>query len=447
MMLGESRVKGVLERILSLSTADQTEAIFLSTNNQLTRFANSYIHQNVASLNTEIAVRVVLGKKVGIAAANSPEDGALAQVVEAATSAARYQRENPDFISLPSPKPIPGVNAFVEATAAFTPEARAKAVGAICRRASELGLNASGAFTSAYYELAVANSLGVFAYYPSTLADLETVAMGDSGSGYAASTSTDVRQIDAEALGREAIEKAIRGRDPVGTEPGEYTVILEEYAIEELLFYLAFMGLGALSVQEKRSFMTGKFGQRIVGENISIWDDGLDPGGLPTPFDYEGVPKRKVDLIKEGIASGVVYDSYTGGREKVESTGHALPPGNTIGPLPANRFLGAGQASREEMLASIDKGIWVTRLWYVNPVHPLKTVITGMTRDGTFLIERGELGRPVKNLRFTQSTLDILSRTHMISRETKLLKSDRYGCSRIPAIKVEGFTFTGATEF
>jgi len=446
-MLGEARIKEITERVLALSTADQTEVVILGEENQLTRFANSYIHQNVAEKNAQIRVRAVVGKKIGVAITNDLSDEALTQAVESAIGAARLQRENPDFLSLPSPQPIPQVEGFVEATAGCTPKARAQAASTICRRATEEGLNASGAFTTAAQEIAVANSLGIFAYHPTSFADLEMVIMADSGSGYAHATSLDVSQIDAQALGQEATEKALRSRDPIEIEPGDYTVILEEHAVEEMLFYLTYLGFGALAVQEKRSFMTDRFGEKIVGRNISLWDDGLDPQGLPMPFDYEGVPKKKVDFIRGGLATSVVYDTYTAGREEKESTGHALPAPNPYGPLPANRFMAAGQATKEEMLASTERGIWVTRFHYMNPVHPFKTIITGMTRDGTFLIERGEVTRPIKNLRFTQSILEALSSVEMIGKERKLFLSSHLGCGCVPALKIDNFTFTGVTEF
>jgi len=447
-MLGEARIKEIAERALALSTANQTEVVILGEENQLTRFANSYIHQNVAEKNAQVRVRAVVGKKIGVATTNDLSNEALTQAVESAMGTAKLQRENLDFLSLPSPQPIPKVEGFVEATAGCTPKERAKMASIICRGATEEGLNASGAFTTAAQEMAVANSLGLFAYYPTTLADLEIVIMADSGSGYAHATSVDVTQIDAQALGQEAIEKALGSRNPIEIEPGEYTVILEEHAVEEMLFYLTYLGCGALAVQEKRSFMTGRFGEKIVGRNVSLWDDGLDPQGLPMPFDYEGVPKRKVELIRGGLATSVVYDTYTAGRERKESTGHAtLPAPNPYGPLPANRFMATGQASKEEMLASTERGIWVTRFHYMNPVHRFKTIVTGMTRDGTFLIQKGEITHPIKNLRFTQSILEALSSVGMIGKKRKLLLSSHLGCGCVPALKIDKFTFTGVTDF
>jgi predicted Zn-dependent protease len=270
--------------------------------------------------------------------------------------------------------------------------------------------------------------------------------MSDDSSGYADMTSLDVREIDAEHVGREAVDKALRSRNPQPLEPGEYAVILEEYAVATMLTYLSYLGFGALAVQEGRSFMAGKFGQRITGQTVSIWDDGLDATGLPIPFDFEGMPKKRVDLITDGVAKAVVYDSYTANKEGKESTGHALPAPNTYGPLPGNLFMKAGTDSKLQMLASIEHGLWVTRFHYVNPVHPLKAILTGMTRDGTFWIEKGEIKGATKNLRFTQSVLEALSAVTMISEETRLSRGF-WGGIRAPALCIGRFTFTGATEF
>lgn len=446
-MLGETKIRELAARALAASTADQTEVLVLGQESGLTRFANSTIHQNVAETNVELRVRVVLDKRIGVASTNDLSPEAIERAVETALTIAHFQPQNPEFLSLPGPQPIPEANAWVERTAAFTPQERAQGVRVICRRATEKGLIASGAFSTGSYEIAVANSLGVFAYHPLTQAHLTTVIMADDSSGYASFTGLDATEIVAEAIAQEAVEKALRGRHPVELEPGEYTVILEEHAVDDLLDMLAYLGFSALAVQEKRSFMGEKFGQQIVGEKISIWDDGLDHSGIPVPFDFEGVPKQRVDLIVRGVARAVVYDSYTAGREPGKrSTGHALPAPNTYGPMPLNMFLAPGEATKEEMVASTERGIWVTRFWYTNPVHPLKTIITGMTRDGTFLIERGEITRPLKNLRFTQSILEALSNVEMIGRETRLEKSG-FGANRVPALKITRFTFTGVTEF
>jgi predicted Zn-dependent protease len=212
---------------------------------------------------------------------------------------------------------------------------------------------------------------------------------------------------------------------------------------------MAYTGFSAVAFQEGRSFLCGKLGEQIVDPRISIWDDGLSLEGLPQPFDFEGVPKQRVDLIQEGIARGVVYDSYRAGKEQGQaSTGHALPPTFTMGPLPLNAFFGPGDATIEEMIASTERGIYVTRFHYTRPVEPSKVVITGMTRDGTFMVENGEIAYPIKNLRFTQGYLEALNHVEMVGKESRLLAGwSALFRSTVPALKLGRFNFTGATEF
>ncbi len=270
--------------------------------------------------------------------------------------------------------------------------------------------------------------------------------MGADSSGYAERTGVDATKVDVGAAGREAIEKTLRSRNPVHLDPGDYTTVLEPYAVGTMIDYLSFIGLGALSVQEGRSFMNGRFGEQIVGENVTLWDDGLDPAGVPVPFDFEGVPKQRVVFFERGIAKGIVYDSFTAGREGRQSTGHALPAPNSYGPVPLNLFLAPGDADRAALLRGIERGLWVTRFHYVNVVHPTKAILTGMTRDGTFLIENGEISRPVHNLRFTQSVLEALCQVEAIGRDPMMLQ-DEVGGTRVPALRIGCFSFTSATEF
>ena len=446
---GEKRLQEIAERALHRASADQTEVIVTAGQAHLTRFAVNTIHQNVTERDVNVRLRVIVGKKTGVASGNDVSDGGLARLVGMAESAASFQKEDPAFVSLPEPEAIEPVDAFVRATAECTPEERADGVQAILTQSRENGLRAAGAFSTEASELFVANSLGVRAYHAGTLANVRTVVMGETGSGYGGQTSIDVRDLDPAAVGAEAVDKALRSADPAGIEPGEYTVILEEEAVADMLNGLRFMGFGALAYQEKRSFMSGRLGEKITGEGITIWDDGRDRSAVPLPFDFEGVPKRRITLIENGVAANVVYDSLTAGREEGKSsTGHALPSPNTMGPFPVNLFMATGDATKDEMLAATERGIWVTRFHYTNPLHPVKTVLTGMTRDGTFLIENGKIARPVKNLRFTQSILDAFAQADMIGSTAKVVKS-LYGSfgTTAPAVRIRGFRFTGTTDF
>ena len=447
-MLGEKRLADVAQHVLRGAKADQTEVMITSNDSFLTRFATNTIHQNVSESDATVRVRAIADQKTGVAVGNDLSAAGLKKLVQTAERVASFQQKNPDSSFLPEPRPIRPVNAFIDATASFAPIDRAKGVEKILAPSRKNGLDAAGAFSTEEQEILIANSLGVSAYHRGTVASILTVIMSKDSSGYAADASIDVSRIDPAAIGKTAIDKALQSRNPSSIEPGEYTVILEEEAVADMLFFLGYMGLSALAVQEGRSFMCDKFGERVTGDKITIWDDGLDPRGLPQPFDFEGMPKEKVMLIEKGIAKNVVYDSATAAKEPgKKSTGHSLPAPNTQGPLPINLFMQPGTSTKEEMLASTDRGIWVTRFHYTNILHPVKTVITGMTRDGTFLIEKGKIARPLKNLRFTQSILEAFANVEALTSRLKVVKDDWNALgTTVPALKIRNFRFTGGTE-
>ena len=453
-MIGGTRTEMLLKRVLSLSSADETEVVLLGLDEQLTRFANNGIHQHVAETNRYVAVRAVLGHRVGVGVTNDLTDTGLERAVQAAIAAAKLRPEDPDFPGLPGPVSVPEVMAFDETTAKCTPIERARAVRMICRRAEEAGCVAAGAFRTAVHEYAVANSHGLFAYHPATEADLTTVVMTEDSSGFAASASWKVADVDAVALGQEAINKALRSRNPQPLEPGVYPVVLEPYAAHDLLATLS-VAAGAIYVQEGRSWMSGRQGEQLLSPLISIWDDGLDPAGWPLPFDFEGLPRRRVEIVRGGVVGEAVYDRARATREGKESTGHALPAANPfspwltsarLGPIPLHAFMGTGDSTLEDMIATTERGLYVTRFWYTRTVHPREAVITGMTRDGTFLIEHGELTTPVCNLRFTQSYVEALAGTEAVGREARRVWSDP-GVLSAPALRLAAFNFTGTTEF
>jgi PmbA protein len=436
-MLGESTCLALLEAALAACECDQAEAVLYATDASLTRFAESIIHQNVAERNVMISVRAILDKRIGAARGNQLTTEEVQSVARRALDLARVAAADEHFLSLPAPHQVPDVNSFAEATAASTPESRAETVRTIAAVADQHDARASGSLSADHAEIAVANSLGVRAYAPASEARLITVISDDQSSGYAEWRAVDIARLNAPEVAEVAAQKCADARGAESVEPGEYTVILGPLAVADMLFMLAYMGLGARSLQEGRSFLTGRIGEQVMGDNITIWDDATDPRGLAFPFDWEGIPKRKVALIENGIARTPVYDSYAAGKEGKESTGHALPAPNTYGPLPTHLFLGPGDASVEDMIASTERGIFVTRFHYTNIVHEKKTLFTGMTRDGTFLIENGNIARPVNNLRFTQSILDALSRVEMIGRDLQLCE---YAC--VPALKIAAFSFT-----
>ncbi len=442
---GEQELHRIGRTVLEAVDADQADVLINSGSTSLTRFANNYIHQNVQETSGNVLVRAVVGKKIGVASTDVLTDEALREVAQRAVMIASFQQDNDDFVSLPAPTPIQPVEAFISRTASFSPEDRARVVGQVCEAAQRNHYVAAGAFRTTISEAAVLSTLGVRTYHRGTTADINTVIMGETSSGHAEALTLDAGEIDGAALAAEAIERCARGANPRPIEPGAYDVILREYAVMDILDYFAYLAFGCQPYLEKRSFMSGRLGERVMAENVSIWDDGLSPTGVPESFDAEGVAKQRIDFVTNGVAGDVAWDSYYGGVGGHASTGHALPAGNTAGAIPSNLFLAPGDATIEDMIASTERGVLVSRFWYTRAVHPLTVVMTGMTRDGTFMIENGKVTAPVSNLRFTQSYLEAMNNVEMIGRDTRLLLMDIAGSCRVPALKIKGWNFTGAT--
>jgi PmbA protein len=447
---GKTEWLATAERAVGLAKAagaTEVEALVTADDAQLTRFANSEIHQNVAETNVHLNLRFAIGRRIGVASTGRMDDEGLRLVAERAGAIARNVEELADWGGLPGPDGAPIAElaaAFSNATASFTPELRAEAARAAIAASDAIGATAYGSFATTTERIAVANSNGVGAVQERTWAHFITVSMGpDGGSGYAETAAVDATTIDAGVLGREAAEKARASANARPVDPGEYPVVLEEYAVVDLLDMLGYLGFSALAVQEERSFV--EIGKRIGSDLVSIVDDGAEPAGLPMAFDYEGVAKQRVPLVEAGVCRGVVYDAQTAARDGVRSTGHGLPAPNPYGPFPLNMLMDAGATPRDELVAGLDRGLLVTRFHYTNPVHPKLAIVTGMTRDGTFLVEGGKIVAPVRNLRFTQSYLDALGGVTAVSRERRTLKGF-LGGSVVPALRIEAFTFTGATE-
>jgi predicted Zn-dependent protease len=435
------------ERVLALSSTDQTEVIVAESDRQLTRFANSEIHQNVAERDTEVRVRTVVDGRVGVASTNDLSDEGLSNVVARAAMLARYALPNPEFRSLPGSATVRSLPAaYDEATSRTTPEERARAVEVICRLAVEEGLKAFGAFETSTGRLTVVNSLGLRVQQQATKCDLNTVVMGPDSAGYASHSGASRAGVDAEALARAAIAKAKLGAHPQDLAPGAYTVLLEEDAVADLVEHVASAGFGGQQFNDGVSFMAGHLGEQLVGENVTILDDPLADDMMAIAFDGEGVPKAPLTLIERGVARAVAHDTLTGPKAGLASTGHALPAPNSYGPYPTRLRMLGGSTPKAELIKGIERGIWVTRFHYTNLAEARTATITGMTRDGTYLIERGEIVRPLKNMRFTSGGLEALRNVRAIGRETKLTLG-YMGVTRAPAIVVDGFQFTGVTRF
>ena len=445
-LIGEDGFRSVAAAALELTGVDGIEVLFTHEWGGLTRFANSEIHQSTFREDTGLRVRVVSRGRTGVASSNDFSPSGARDAAKSAKEMADVAAPDPLFPGLAAEAGVPAVDRFFEDTADATPAARAEVVSRLIDRCPD-GFVAAGAYETAAVELGVANSEGQLCWSPSTQASLTTVMTGgDHGSGFAETFSGSAGFIEPEAVGERAAGKAVSSQRPAPLDAGTYPVVLEPSAVATLAGFLAYVGFGGRLYVEGRSCFSGKAGQQVAAPSISIWDDGTDPRTLGAPFDFEGVPRQRVELIKDGTFLDAVYDLRTAKMAGRTSTGHGLPSPNPDGPFPLNLFMAEGDATLEDMIRSTQRGVLVTRFHYSNIVNPIESSITGMTRDGTFLIEHGEIAGPVMNLRFTQSIIDALREVSLVGREAELASEFFFSASRVPALKIESFHFSGRSD-
>jgi predicted Zn-dependent protease len=446
MRLTVSDARALAQHALELVPADQAEVLVASSASALTRFANNRIHQNVAENDTQVSIRAVVGKRIGVASTNRLDGDALAACCASAAEAARLAPEDSAFPGLPEPRSVPVGHRAIEETVAFGADARAHAAASIIEQSSERELDAAGTVATSTTTIAIANSLGVDAAQEESALRATVLSMGSrGGAGWASFLGADASEFSPDVLGDQAATIAQRSEDPGPLEPGRYTVLLAPEAVSDILDFLGYLGFGAKSHAEGTSFAAGKLGGRLFDESISIYDDPLSAETVGLSFDFEGQPAERVALVDSGVAAGFVTDSYYAATLGVANTGHALPAPNAYGPLPLHLTMAAGDASEDQMLASVRRGVYVTRFHYVNVEDPRRAVLTGMTRDGTFLIEDGHLTQPLKNQRFTQSALDALSAVLAVGRNRRLFGPGEGGATLVPALLLESWEFTGQT--
>jgi PmbA protein len=445
MILTRQHAADVFEKVLKYSSADETEAIISSTAYSLTRFANNTIHQNVAEEGGSLSVRVVVDRRTARASTNKFDQAAIRQTCEAAIALARLQPPDPELLPMPGPQTFRAVQRFHKQTARLTPQARAEAVRKVIARAEKDGLTAAGVFSSGAFAGGLFNSRGLGAFHEETISEFSVTMLGESSSGWAKKTSPDCCELEPAALAERAAHKALESREPREIAPGKYTVILEPAAVLDLLGYL-FSDFGGLAVHEKRSSLTGRVGQRLFGANISVRDDVYYPLQAGAPFDGEGVPRQQVTLVEQGVVKRVVYARQTAHKVGAEPTGHGFPLPNEMGEAPLNIVMEGGESSVEEMVRSTERGLLVTRLWYIREVDPYQKILTGMTRDGTFWIEDGKVQYGVKNLRFNQSAIEMLNEVEMMGPPERTAGEESFEMV-VPAMKVREFSFSSLTKF
>ena len=447
-LLSPRELRGIIETVLRLAKsteAVETEVHVDEVADALTRFANNGIHQNVFEHVVTVSVRTAAGGRTARATTNRLDQDSLRAAIEVSLSLAHNLPRDPKLLPMPGKQRYRKVNRFIKATAAVTPEDRARAVRLACDLAAKKGQVAAGIFSSGISQAAVGNSRGLFATYSETHSQFSITMQEDPAASWAKADSANVREFHPQKLAERASEKAHLAVKTQELAPGRYTVILEPAAVLDLVGFL-FYDFAATAVQDKRSCLNDRMGKQLFGKNISIVDDVFHPLQKGAPFDGEGMPRQRVLVVDRGVPKNLVYSRASAKAARRKPTGHGFALPNEYGEAPMNLVFSGGESTVEKMVASTDRGLLVTRLWYIREVDPYEKVMTGMTRDGLFLVENGRVTSAVKNFRFNQSLIEMLRNVELMSPAVRATGEESFEMV-VPAMKVRDFHFSEVTKF
>jgi len=447
-LLPERELRRIADTVLRLAkstAAEETEVHVDEVANALTRFANNAIHQNVAEHGLTVSIRTVTDGRTARATTNRFDEDSLRSTVEASLSLTHSQPKIPNLLPIPGKLRYRRVNRFIKHTAALSAEDRARAVRRACDLAVKKDQVAAGIFSNGQSQSTLANSRGLFAVYRETHSEFSITMQEGSAASWAKANSADVRAFDPQKLAARAGEKAHLAVNARELAPGRYTVILEPAAVLDLVGFL-FYDFSATALADKRSCLNERMGKRLFGQNISITDDVYHPLQQGALFDGEGVPRQRVMLVDRGIPKNLVYSRAAAKAAHKQPTGHGFALPNEYGEAPMNLVFGGGDSSIEKMVASTERGLLVTRLWYIREVDPYEKVMTGMTRDGLFLVENGHVTGGVRNFRFNQSLIEMLKNVELLGPAVRATGEEAFEMV-VPAMKVRNFHFSEVTKF
>ena len=448
-MRSQSESQELLARALDAANAKEADAALISTDQNISRFANSNVHQNMSEVSATLTLRVVVDGSMGVASTSSFDPDELASTAELAREAARHSDPIPKFSGLyRGDDPLPAVDPYDEKTAALSPMEKARALRTMFDRGRDAGVLFAGAYSTSAMSVATANTHGVRRYCRFTGADATVIAINGADSGYATTCARKASEVDVLALGDEATLKATlqSGRNE-RIEPGAFDVILEPAALGEVFEWMGLVAFSGQSYDDGSSFLVGNLGKKMLGDNVTVADDAVDPSFLPFPFDLEGLPKKRIALVENGVVRTPVVDKAYADRLGIAPTGNAWALGSQEHGLAFHQAMDAGDATREELIRSMKLGVWVTRFNYVNGLlEPKIALMTGTTRDGTFLIRGGEVVARLPNLRWTQSMIEAFSNVEGLTRERRRVGTwyNAFGGTLAPTVKIKGWKFTGA---
>jgi PmbA protein len=458
-MFSQSQAADVFEKIRKLSSADEVEVLFYGGHSSLTRFANNVIHQNVAERNVVISVRSAFGQRTARATTNRLDDESLKRVVEASENLAKVQHPDPDLLPMPSEagEKNPQPSRYFDQTAAITPELRAEGVKKIVGVADKHKLTTAGIFSSAETVEGIFNSRGLADWHTQTSSEISITMLAGDSSGWQKANSPNVAHLDPLTQAEIAATKASNSAKPREVPAGKYTVILEPAAVLDMAGFM-FWDFSGLAILDQRSFLLNRIGTKLFGDNITIWDDVAHPLQSGSPFDGEGSRRQRTPLVENGVIKQLVYARATAEKMKksehkdavgpVSPTGHGFPLPNEMGEAPMNIVFSAPKDPKtvDQMISSTERGILVTRLWYIREVEPYDKILTGMTRDGTFYVEDGKVRHGLLNFRFNESLIHMFSNVEEMGNPVRASGEEAFDMV-VPAMKVREFNFTEVTKF
>jgi predicted Zn-dependent protease len=435
------------ERVLALvGTEAEAEVTVTAGTEALTRFATSFIHQNVADDARRVHLRVALDGRVAEATANQADDEALARLARSAIEAARLRPVDPGWPGLAPPAEAPAIEHWDDRTAAADPEERAGRVRRFVDAAD--GLETAGYCSTDGITVAFGNSAGQRLTGRATSAVLDGIARTPSSDGSARAASVRLADLDGASVGADAVRRARDSAGAADLEPGSYQVVLEPSCVVNILSFLALYGFNGRAIEEGRSFV--RLGERQFDPGITLADDVGHPAAIGVPFDAEGTPKRRLELVRDGVTSAVLHDRRTARALDATSTGHAIAGAGAWGAIPSNLVIEPGSASRDELVAGVERGLLVTDFWYTRILDPRTQVVTGLTRNGVWLVEDGRIVRPVTNLRFTQSYVEALGpgTVRAVGSDLTLVSGGTFGVGAyaVPSLHLASWNFTGGAQ-
>jgi PmbA protein len=447
-LLPERDLRRIVDTVLRLAKstgAEETEVHVDEVASALTRFANNAIHQNVAEHGLTVSIRTVAGDRTARATTNRIDEDSLRAAIEASLSLAHSQPKDPRLLPMSRKQRYRAVNRFIKPTAALSAEERAVAVRRACDLAVKQNQVAAGIFSNGQSQSALGNSRGLFAAYRETHSEFSITMQEGSAASWAKANSADVRAYDPQKLAARASEKAHLAVNSRELPPGRYTLILEPAAVLDLVGSL-FYDFAATALQDKRSCLNDRMGKPLFGQNITISDDVYHPLQQGAPFDGEGLPRQRVLLVDRGIPKNLVYSRAAAKAAHKQPTGHGFALPNEYGEAPMNLVFAGGDSSIDKMVATTERGLLVTRLWYIREVDPYEKVMTGMTRDGLFLVEKGKVTGAVRNFRFNQSIIEMLKNVELLGPAVRATGEEAFEMV-VPAMKVRDFYFSEVTKF